>query len=331
MTKQPTVTVLVMTYNQEATVDEALAGVFGQTRPPDEIVISDDASPDGTWAAVEAAVAGYDGPARVVLNRNPENLGLAAHLRKAVALTTGEVVVFQAGDDVSLPGRVEALAPHFDDPRVMAAFSDTHTIDAAGRRLSAAGRKSYPGSETDVVSLAKRGGGVGVGAAYAYRRACFGWPGPFPGHVVSEDRLLPFRAACLGRLVEDPRRLVEYRVAAGVRLAERLVRAVVPQRQPRPRDRPDGQRGSGRKPDLGHHVLPCRRPRPSLAVGPPVERIPRTPRPRRPGAGARAVLRLPPGPPPAPPIGAAWPAGGMRAPDPHRLRMAYRSGGIVRV
>ena len=180
MTDRPTVTFLLLTYNQEAAVGEAVAGVLRQTRPPDEIVISDDASPDGTWAAVEAAVAGYDGPARVVLNRNPKNLGLAAHLREAVARTTGDVLVVGAGDDVSLPGRVEALAPHFDDPRVIAAFSDTHTIDVEGRRLPDEPRRAPVGGETDVVSLAKRGGGVGAGAAYAYRRTCFEWPDHYP-------------------------------------------------------------------------------------------------------------------------------------------------------
>ena len=103
----PWVSMLLLAWRQEDTVGEAIAGALAQTYSPLEIVISYDASPDGTWAAIERAVAGYRGPHRLVLNRNAANLGIGAHLSRLVALSRGELLFITAGDDVSLPMRCE--------------------------------------------------------------------------------------------------------------------------------------------------------------------------------------------------------------------------------
>ena len=105
----PLATMLVMAYQQEATIEEAIRGALAQTYSPLEIVISDDASADGTWAAIERAVAGYGGPHRLVLNRNAANLGIGAHINRMVSLSQGELLFIAAGDDISLPQRCERV------------------------------------------------------------------------------------------------------------------------------------------------------------------------------------------------------------------------------
>ena len=57
---------------------------------------------------MQAAVAGYRGPHRIVLNRNPANLGIGAHLSQLVAMSRGELLFVAAGDDVSLPAGTAA-------------------------------------------------------------------------------------------------------------------------------------------------------------------------------------------------------------------------------
>ena len=47
------VSVVIPTYNAGAYVDEALASVFAQTRLPQEVIVVDDASTDGTPGRVE--------------------------------------------------------------------------------------------------------------------------------------------------------------------------------------------------------------------------------------------------------------------------------------
>src|SRR3954465_11256485 len=106
---QPLATMLLLCYRQQTTVADAIAAALAQTCSPLEIVISDDASDDGTWQAIEQAVEGYAGPHRLVLNRNPVNLGIGAHLNRMVGLSTGELLFIAAGDDISLPARCERV------------------------------------------------------------------------------------------------------------------------------------------------------------------------------------------------------------------------------
>lgn len=98
-------TVILMTYNQQAFVAEALQSLLDQDYDELEIVVSDDASVDKTWDVVTALVRNYTGPKKIILNRNTQNLGIGAHYAKAFSLTSGEVIFSAAGDDVSLPTR----------------------------------------------------------------------------------------------------------------------------------------------------------------------------------------------------------------------------------
>jgi hypothetical protein len=100
--------VVLLTYNQEALVQEALQSLFDQDYDDVEIVVSDDGSTDATWQLILQAVSQYTGNKRVVLNRNEPNLGIVGNYFKAFGLTTGDVIFTAAGDDVSLPDRCSA-------------------------------------------------------------------------------------------------------------------------------------------------------------------------------------------------------------------------------
>lgn len=100
--------VVLLTYNQEAFVQEALQSLLDQDYEDLEIVVSDDGSKDGTWPIVTALASSYSGSKKIILNRNPTNLGIGGNYAKAFSLTRGDVVFSAAGDDVSLPSRCSA-------------------------------------------------------------------------------------------------------------------------------------------------------------------------------------------------------------------------------
>lgn len=100
--------VVLLTYNQEALVQEALQSLFDQDYDDLEIVVSDDGSKDDTWVKVTALANAYAGRKKIMLNRNPTNLGIGGNYAKAFALTSGDVIFSAAGDDVSLPSRCSA-------------------------------------------------------------------------------------------------------------------------------------------------------------------------------------------------------------------------------
>ena len=97
--------VVLLTNNQEAFVKEALQSLLDQDYDDLEIVVSDDASKDGTWCVVTELAAQYKGSKRLLLNQNATNIGLTANYEAAFTLTTGDVVFSAAGDDVSTPDR----------------------------------------------------------------------------------------------------------------------------------------------------------------------------------------------------------------------------------
>ncbi len=131
-TSAPLVTLAIIAYNQEAFVGEAIAGALAQDYPNLEIVLSDDCSPDATFARMQEAAAAYAGPHRIVLNRSASNRGLLRHIYEAVAKSSGAFLVLGAGDDVSLPHRVSALVAAWQATGASALSSDWDVIDDAG-------------------------------------------------------------------------------------------------------------------------------------------------------------------------------------------------------
>lgn len=107
MEKKPLISFLLLTYNQENFVCDALDGAFSQTYSPLEIIISDDASNDNTAKVIEEYISDYQGPHKVIFHRNEKNIGIAQNVNNAMALAKGEYFLLAAGDDKSLPERAQ--------------------------------------------------------------------------------------------------------------------------------------------------------------------------------------------------------------------------------
>ena len=208
---KPLVSMLLIAYHQPDTVGEAIAGALAQDYSPLEIVISDDASSDGTWDAIQHAVVGYAGPHRLVLNRNPQNLGIGAHISRLVELSRGELLFVTAGDDVSLPHRCSTTVQAWlaTGKRLDLIASPLLDLDAQGRthgtlRPSDLGRYR---SATEWVAQPP----YVVGAGQAWTRRMFERFGPLPRGTAAEDLILVFRAIVSGGAVTLDEPLVRYR------------------------------------------------------------------------------------------------------------------------
>ena len=220
----PLVSMLLIAYRQQASVGAAIAGALAQTYSPLEIVVSDDASGDGTWAAIEAAVAGYAGPHRLVLNRNPVNLGIGAHLSKLVALSAGELLFVTAGDDVSLPQRcartVDAWLAQGRRPDLIASALVDIDAQGAGHGLIQPADLAHWRSATDWIARPPHV----IGAGQAWTRRLFDRFGPLPAGTVAEDLILVFRAIVSGGAITLAEPLVQYR-RGGLSRRRRALRA----------------------------------------------------------------------------------------------------------
>ncbi len=137
---KPLITFALFAYNQEKYIREALNGVFAQTYTPLQIILSDDCSSDKTFEIMELEAKKYtsdNNANKVIVNRNPENLGIGGHINKVMSLAEGDLIVVAAGDDISLPERVETIYSvwkknNFPSSSIHSAYFE---IDEKGRVL----------------------------------------------------------------------------------------------------------------------------------------------------------------------------------------------------
>jgi glycosyltransferase involved in cell wall biosynthesis len=87
-----TVSCVIPAYNAARFLERALTSVLDQSRPPDEIIVVDDGSTDGTAGLLAAF-----GPRLRVLRQ--ENAGPAAARNRGIEVAAGELVCFQDADD----------------------------------------------------------------------------------------------------------------------------------------------------------------------------------------------------------------------------------------
>lgn len=207
----PTATLLLITYNQERFIGAAVAGALAQDYPDLEIVISDDASTDNTFAEAQRAVAGYRGPHRVTVRRNAANLGISGHLSELVKITRGELIFVAAGDDISLPTRclevAQAWLDHDRRPDLIA--TDLIDMDHEGGTHEVIAHSDL-GSYTSLQDWMDRPPHV-VGASHTWTRRQFDRFGPIAPGMISEDQITMLRAVLGGGAITLRRPLVQYR------------------------------------------------------------------------------------------------------------------------
>jgi glycosyltransferase involved in cell wall biosynthesis len=118
-------------YNGEKYLAAALASVQEQDEPDLDIVISDNASTDGTQELCRAAAAGDD---RIRYLRHDVNRGGAWNFNHLVEQARAPYFTWAAADDVRLPGFVRRCLETFadSDPATVLAYPRTQIIDASG-------------------------------------------------------------------------------------------------------------------------------------------------------------------------------------------------------
>jgi glycosyltransferase involved in cell wall biosynthesis len=95
------------TYNGAKYIGEQLESFLIQSRQPDEVIISDDCSTDGTWEIINSFSA--SAPFEVIVLRNTRNLGYSANFNSALTRTTGDLVFLSDQDDVWFPHKIEHM------------------------------------------------------------------------------------------------------------------------------------------------------------------------------------------------------------------------------
>jgi hypothetical protein len=129
----PRLSILVPTWNAEATIARALDSVLAEATIPLELVVIDDASTDRTTDIV-AALAERD--PRVVLVKLRANGGVSNARNRGLAMARGEWIAFIDADDLLLPGALGALMGPTVDPAVRVVIGQRIQNDGERRWVS---------------------------------------------------------------------------------------------------------------------------------------------------------------------------------------------------
>ncbi|MFJ8018065.1 CDP-glycerol glycerophosphotransferase family protein [Streptomyces sp. NPDC096339] len=102
----PRFSVIVPAYKVQAYLQESLDSVLTQSYPDLELIAVDDASPDACGSIIDEYAARDP---RVTAVHLPHNVGLGPARNAGLARATGDYLVFLDGDDVLVPGSLQAI------------------------------------------------------------------------------------------------------------------------------------------------------------------------------------------------------------------------------
>jgi len=215
----PAVAVCVPLYRKEQFVGETIQSVLDQTFTDFELVVLDNASPDGSADVVKS----FHDP-RIVLEHNPETVPAGVNFNKVVALSRAPLVKVLAADDLihrtCLERQVEELTAH---ERTVMVTCRHNVIDETGRVIGQDRLLRTPDlvgvqDRTTVIRRMVRHGGNPVGnpCNVLFRRSAFEAAGGF-----GDDEFFTLDVSMWSRLLEHgdylglPETLASFRINSG--------------------------------------------------------------------------------------------------------------------
>jgi len=115
---QPTVSIIVTTYNRPQLLERALRSIAAQTFQDYEIIVVNDAGSD-----VEYILENFD---KVVYINHPENRGLSAARNSGLRVAQGKYICFLDDDDVLFPVHFATLVNALESKGFDAVYTDAY-------------------------------------------------------------------------------------------------------------------------------------------------------------------------------------------------------------
>ncbi|MBZ0306597.1 MAG: glycosyltransferase [Anaerolineae bacterium] len=101
---EPLVSIILATYNEREHIHQTVSAIFEHVRPPVEVIVVDDNSPDETWRLVEEM-----DDSRVTIIRRVDTKGLASAFNRGIIESRGEIVGWMDADMCMPPALLPAM------------------------------------------------------------------------------------------------------------------------------------------------------------------------------------------------------------------------------
>lgn len=193
-------TATILNYNYGRYLLAAVDAMMRQSRPPDEFILIDDASTDGSEAVVNEIVQRYPF-IRVI--KHTTNRGVVLTMQEAFEAATGDFIYFGSADDMVLAGFFESamsLLERFPTAPLCAGVPTLWREETNQQFQTCAGMPREPGflKPAELWPLARRGAFAMGGAWALYRVADLKAFGGFPVSLKWFSDWFPLYALALG-------------------------------------------------------------------------------------------------------------------------------------
>jgi glycosyltransferase involved in cell wall biosynthesis len=212
------ISIAMCTYNGAEFLPAQLQSILAQTRPPDEIVVCDDGSTDGTRSMLEEFATESAIP--INLHFNQQNLGSVKNFEQAITLCTGDVIALSDQDDVWRSDKLQLFESELNNsPSAGLVFSDAEIVD---ENLKPLDRRMWDGVGFDAHKrkLIKTGRALEVlitgwtvtGATMAFRSSFVKLSLPIPEEIAMiHDGWIALTIAAVADVVAIDEPLIQYR------------------------------------------------------------------------------------------------------------------------
>lgn len=198
------ISVVMATYNGAKYISEQLDSILAQTLVPNEIIIVDDCSTDGTWKLLSVYAQYHP---QIKLHRNEVNLGVIKTFEVALMLCTGEFIALADQDDYWLPNKLELLTANIGGNWLI--HSDAYIVDENLNIISESYSRIKPYHDNSLAMYLLRNNITGC--TVLLHRDLLRLALPFPSNVIMHDHYLALCAIFCGRLTYLDLPLLKYR------------------------------------------------------------------------------------------------------------------------
>lgn len=211
MNETPLVSLVILTYNQENFISEAINGALSQTYENLEIIVSDDCSTDDTYETAKRTIENYAGDKKIFLYKNEKNMGLVPHVNKIFSqYVNGEYIALAGGDDISLPERIEKAVTLFKNDSVYAVSGQCYVINEKGNVIGNSEQNGISYCEINDEYI-KNLSFMTSGSGLAIKKSVLDKFGDLEPKTPTEDSTLRFRSLLLGKLAVSDHYFIKYR------------------------------------------------------------------------------------------------------------------------
>lgn len=209
-----TLAAVLISYNQEMYIENALDGILGQSVQPDEVIIADDCSTDKTQSIILDYINKHNLKDKWKILFNSKNLGINGNLQNAINHTKADIIIPMTGDDISLDNRCQHTIEIFQKyPDLSIITTSFNKIDSRGNPI---GEFCYKDElRNNLIDTIKNGMPNISPIGQAWKRDIFERFGGLPMSVPNEDDQITFWGLLTGGIFCSRQITVKYRIHSG--------------------------------------------------------------------------------------------------------------------